>query len=164
VFRELYPKLLRYASVVADPGTEADDLVQEALATTMARQRLSDLDHPQAYLRRAILNCAIDRQRHAVTLRRYAADRQDAAPHTPSYPSDLADLDHLDPRDRAILYLVHIEGLPYSEVAELTGESAENARLRASRARRQLRRTLLEEASDSAPTTLATNDDQENDR
>ncbi len=157
IFRSLYSKLSAYAAVVADAGVDADDLLQDALVATLRKQPLTALDHPQAYLRRAILNAAIDRQRKAGTFRRYAPQLIEANPSgEPHYPSDLADLDHLDPRDRAILYLVHVEGRPYEEVAELTGETPGNARLRASRARKALRSALEEEAQATAQNEVNT--------
>jgi len=62
-----------------------------------------------------------------------------------NYPSDLSDLERLTPLDRAVLFLVEVEGRNFGEVAELTGISVNAARLRASRARRTLRQELTTE-------------------
>jgi len=155
IFRQLYPKLLAYAAVVADAGVEADDLVQEALVATLRSHQLVDLDYPLTYLRRAVLSAAIGGQRKSAIFRKYAPDLVDDDSRRPAYPSDLSDLDHLEPRDRAILYLVSVEGGSYAEVADLTGETEANARRRASRARQRLKEQIESEA---APTP------KENDR
>ena len=64
---------------------------------------------------------------------------------TPTYASDLADLEHLDPRDRSVLYLVHVEGLSYAEVADQFGMSEDACRQRAHRARTRLHREITAE-------------------
>ncbi len=43
IFADLYPKLRRFAAVVADLDMEPDDLVQDALAATLRRHDLSEL-------------------------------------------------------------------------------------------------------------------------
>lgn len=159
VFRDLYPKLWAYAAAICDAATDPDDLVQEALAATLRSHRLTSLEYPMAYLRRAVLSAAIGEQRKATTRRRGTQRLRSAGSAEPHYPSDLSDLDHLDPRDRAILYLVAVEGCTYAEVEELTGEAAQNAKLRASRARARLRSTLAAEATEAADTTTARPDD-----
>jgi RNA polymerase sigma-70 factor (ECF subfamily) len=58
------------------------------------------------------------------------------------YPSDLADLDALAPDERALLYLVDVEGWTFADAAVVAGCSPAAARQRASRARRQLRLDL----------------------
>ena len=52
---QLYPSLHRFSAVVAPSDLEPDDLLQEALVAVLRRHRLSALDHPAAYLRKAIL-------------------------------------------------------------------------------------------------------------
>lgn len=146
LFRTVYPGLRRYAAVVATPTDDPDDLVQEALSRMLTNATWPDIGDPAAYLRRSIANLVIDRSRRKATRmgRRHLVavdgDRSDV------YPSDLAVLDHLDPIDRSILYLVDVEGRPFAEVADTVGCTNAAARLRASRARRRLR-TLIEEQS-----------------
>lgn len=149
LLRELYPKLLAYAAVVGSNRVQPDDLLHEALVSTLRTHVLSDLEYPQAYLRRAILNVELQRQRRSRTHGNVVPLLRPEAERHPSYPSDLGDLEHLDPRDRAILYLVHVEGLPYADVAKLVETTESNARLRASRARKKLRVVLAAERSES---------------
>ncbi|MBX3286283.1 MAG: RNA polymerase subunit sigma-24, partial [Actinobacteria bacterium] len=62
-FEALYPALRRFAAVVGGPATEPDDLVQEALARTLARGSLADLDDPAVYLRRVVARLASNERR-----------------------------------------------------------------------------------------------------
>jgi RNA polymerase sigma-70 factor (ECF subfamily) len=146
LFASLYPGLRRFAAI-ADLGGDPDDLVQEAVARTLRRQHLSDLEQPAAYLRRTILNLASNRRR-SLARWRVAVTRlgPGAEALEPEYGSDLAELQRLSPEDRALLLLVVVEDLPYAEAAALLGITEEAARTRAARARRRLRDDLVEEA------------------
>ena len=90
-----------------------------------------------------MVNLASNHRRHSHI--RWRALRSLAASHSEvdeSYPSDLADLEWLSPRQRAVLYLAEVEGYRFNEVAELVGCSEPAARMAASRARRRLREAL----------------------
>jgi RNA polymerase sigma factor (sigma-70 family) len=145
LFRALYRPLRRFAAQVGPSEIEPDDLVQEALARTLDKHRLCDLDNPEAYLRRVILNlctAAIRRRRPWQRARlRLAQPTSEIQP----VPSDLADLDQLDPVDRAVMWLVHIEGHSHQEAADLLGLTEQASRSRASRSRKQLQRSLRNE-------------------
>jgi DNA-directed RNA polymerase specialized sigma24 family protein len=114
----------------------------------LRRGSLSELDDPQAYLRRTIVNLAADRRRGFRRLRRALTrvDRRDRA--ASEYPSDLPDLMALPPEVRAVLWLVDVEGRSFDEVAAAIGCSVTAARSRASRGRRQLRLTIAAEGSE----------------
>ncbi len=139
IFEELYPPLRRFAAVVADLDVDPDDLVQDALAATLARHRLSDLRRPGAYLRRAILNTAANHRRRAGHLRRLLPKLVPDPATVDAYPSDLSILDQLDPTDRAVLYLADVARLRHTEIASELGISESAVRKRASRGRRRLR-------------------------
>ena len=145
VARRLYPSLRRFAAVVARSEHDPDDLVHDALLNTLRTRRLADLDQPEAYLRRAIVNGARngrrDQWRRATILARLRPnDVQNV-----SYPSDLADLERLAPHERAILYMKIVEGYRYAEIADFLGISEDAARARASRSAARLRLMLVEE-------------------
>ncbi|HEY2331815.1 MAG TPA: RNA polymerase sigma factor [Acidimicrobiales bacterium] len=151
VFAALYPALRRLAAVTGGSDDDPDDLVQEAVARTLralGRQglTLAGLDNPGAYLRRTIVNLASNRRRSLARLRvaMSRVGRTDEA-SLPEYSSDLADLLRIDPRTRAVLYLVEVEDLTYAEAGALLGLTEEAARTRAARARRRLRVELLDE-------------------
>ncbi len=144
--RDLYPSLRRYAAVVGSVADDPDDLVQEALAKALRSVASGEVRQPEAYLRRTISNVVIDRHRRRATRRdkqhMVAVDNE----RNDVYPSDLSVLDHLGPLDRSILYQVDVEGRSFREAAETVGCTTGAARLRASRARRQLRQLLEEQA------------------
>lgn len=150
LFIALYPRLRRFAAVVGASDVHPDDLVQEALARRLALGSLGELDDAGAYLRRAIVNLASNRRRslrrarQATTLLATSAEVEAAA-----YPSDLADLERLQPRERAALYLHHVDGMPFAEVAAHLGCSEGAARKAASRGRARLARSIREEDSDA---------------
>jgi RNA polymerase sigma-70 factor (ECF subfamily) len=144
---ELYPDLHRFAAVVAPWDVDADDLLHDALVATLGKRSLSELDHPAAYLRRVMINLAAGHSRRAGARKR-ALERLAASESTagdPAYPSDMAELERLPARERAVLYLAEVEGYRFDEIARMIGCSPAAARKRASRARRRLRVELASE-------------------
>ncbi len=138
----LYPSLRRIASVAGSFDIEPDDLVQEALVHTLRKGPLSDLDNPLAFLRKTIVNLASN-QRRSLGRRRKALGRLSfEESHWPSYPADIEAILDLPPRQRAILYLVEVEDVPYAEAAEQLGITTEAARMLANRARKRARARL----------------------
>lgn len=148
VFAAVYADVRRFAAVVGPVEDDPDDLVQEALARTLRKVRLSELEQPERYLQTVIIRLASNRRRSLGRWRRAAArlDFQEK-PAVNEFPSDLSDLFRLPPQVRAVLYLVEVEGRTFGEAAAALGCSEEAARARASRGRRQLRADLGVEAS-----------------
>ena len=142
LFESLYLSLRRFAAVVADADMDPDDLVQDVLAATLEKHDFDELRQPAAYLKRAIVHNAANRRRRAGTLRRLIPRLVGDAAHVDNYPSDLAMLDELAPLDRAVVFLLDVEGLSSSEAADELGLTAAATRKRASRARSQLRSLL----------------------
>jgi DNA-directed RNA polymerase specialized sigma24 family protein len=140
IFAELYAPLRRFASAVRPIEMDADDLVQEALMRTLARQPLTALDDPAAYLRTAIMRLASN-ERRSFGRRRRALERYgtDEAAEPIAYPSDVSDLRRLHPTDRAAVYLAAVEGRSHREIAELLGCNEDAARKRVSRGLARLR-------------------------
>jgi DNA-directed RNA polymerase specialized sigma24 family protein len=143
LFVVLYTRLRRFAAVVRPPSVDADDLVQEALARTLAARSLSSLQSPEAYLRRAVLRVAMNEHRRAG---RHRARLVRVGPvpgiDVDVYPSDLAELMRLSPRVRAVLFLHVVEELPYDEVSRVMGCRPEAARKAGSRGLALLRAAL----------------------
>jgi RNA polymerase sigma-70 factor (ECF subfamily) len=147
VFACLYPRLRRLAAVAAPVEVDPDDLVQDALVRVLRLGPLSRLDDPAAYLTTVIVNLASNTRRGLGRRRRAWARHGAAADHeAPSYPSDLAELERLGPDERALLFLVDVEGWGFPEAATALGCTEAAARQRASRARRRLRVDLGGEA------------------
>lgn len=95
IIRRCYDSLRRFAAVVGPPVAEPDDLVQEALVRTLRVTPLHQLDNPERYLRRTVVNLArnarrSNRRRDAALLRLRPVDVT-----ADEHPSDLADLDRL---------------------------------------------------------------------
>lgn len=139
LIRRLYPALRRIAAVAGAVDVEPDDLVQEALVRTLRNRALTELDHPVAYLRRVIVNLASNQRRSAGRRRKALQRIHVEEGHLPSYPADIEAILDLPPRQRAILYLVEVEGVPYAEAADQLGVSTVMARQLASRARKKAR-------------------------
>lgn len=146
LFAELHPALRRFAGAVRPAGVDADDLVQEALARTLRRARLADLDDPLVYLRRVVMNLATSHRRTGAS--RSAIRSRLGPPEDGSvdhHSADLADLMRVPPDQRAVLYLHIVEGASHSEIADLLDITPEASRARLSRGLRQLRIELREE-------------------
>jgi RNA polymerase sigma-70 factor (ECF subfamily) len=148
IVRRCYDSLRRFAAVVGPPVAEPDDLVQEALVRTLRVTPLHQLDNPEAYLRRAVVNIARNarrstRRRDAALLRLRVVDSS-----SDNHPSDLADLERLLPKDRALLYLRVVEGRSYAEMASELAMREDAVRARVSRATRHLRLLIVEELRD----------------
>ena len=146
---ELYPQLRAFASVVAPAHEDPNDLVQEALMRALRLGPLSRLEHPKAYLRSAIYHLAVSARRHWAAEQRGLVRIAAVEADTPQEPWQVEELLRLPPKARAVLYLHVIEGLPYEEIGELLGCTETSARKTASRARRRLRRSLVEEGDDA---------------
>jgi RNA polymerase sigma-70 factor (ECF subfamily) len=138
----LYPSLRRIAAVAGSFDIEPDDLVQEALVRTLRKGPISDLDNPLAYLRKTIVNLASNQRRSLGRKRKALTRLSTDEGWLPSYPADIEAILDLPPRQRAILYLVEVEGVPYAEAAEQMGMTAMAARAMANRARRKARVAL----------------------
>lgn len=146
-FDALYPHLHRVACVAAPADVDPRDLVQDALVKYLQLDDPSIVTDPRAFLTTTIVNLASN-QRRSWSRRRAAIARLGRPePGSNQFPSDLTDLLALPPRERAVLYLHHVEGFPYGEVAKLVGCSSAAARKAAERGRSRLADTLTEEGN-----------------
>lgn len=138
----LYPSLRRIAAVAGSFDVEPDDLVQEALVRVLMMGPLSDLDNPLGFLRKTIVNLASNQRRSLGRKRKALGRLFFEESQWPSYPADIEAILDLPPRQRAILYLVEVEDVPYAEAAEQLGMTAAAARVLAGRARKRARAAL----------------------
>ena len=147
IIDELYPSLRRFAAVAAPWDMDPDDLLQEALVRVLSAHSFSDLDRPSAYLQRVMVNLAASHNHRMGigrrVLRLWAGSRDLVS--DPVYPTDVADLYALPPRERAVLYLAEVEGFHYAEIARMLGCSEQAAKKAGSRARKRLRAQLVGE-------------------
>jgi len=133
---------------------EADDAVQEAWLR-LSRSDSDEVENLRAWLTTVVGRVCLDmlRSRRA---RREAPDGQDhiepvvteLTEENPAEEAELADtvglamlvvLENLSPAERIAFVLHDMFSIPFSEIAEITGRSADAARQLASRARRQVR-------------------------
>ena len=141
--------LLRYAYVLTGAQADAEDLVQTALVRAYPRwRRISRMAAPHAYVRRIVTRCFIDWGRRPGRRERPTADIPERVDPC-DVASQVAELDAiiralrcLSPRQRAVLSLRHLLGLPDEVIARELGCSASTVRSHASRGLRRLQDTL----------------------
>lgn len=141
-FDALYPHLHRVACVAAPADV---DLVQDALVSLLSLADPDSVRDRRAYLTTSIVHLAANRRRSWSRRRAAVARLQTPVGSHDELPSDLADLLALPPRERAVLYLHHVQGHPYDEVGRLVGCTAAAARKAAERGRSRLADALGEE-------------------
>jgi RNA polymerase sigma-70 factor, ECF subfamily len=132
---------------------EADDAVQEAWLR-LSRSDSAQVDNLRAWLTTVVGRVALDMLR-ARKSRREEFEGDDPVPivnelaeENPAEEAELADsvglamlvvLETLSPAERIAFVLHDMFSVPFSEIGEITGRSAEAARQLASRARRRVR-------------------------
>ena len=151
----LYPAMRRFAACAADSDLDPDDLVQEAFTRVFRQAQQTVPDDLGAYVRRSIVNLIANERRSRMRARdarqRTADSAQGAEGADVSYPSHtVAILESASPIDRALVYLVDVEGFPIGEAAAMVGLSHVAARARLSRARRRLQAALVDEHRNAA--------------
>lgn len=139
LFAALYGDLVRFAAVVGRQPQDAEDLVQAAVERVLRRGRLSDLDEPVSYLRKAIVNLASNERRRKARHRRAVLREPLGGDVEDEDPFQLEVLDALSAADRALLWMVDVERWDFATAATVAGCSEVAARARASRARQVLR-------------------------
>ena len=140
------PRLRAYLRRLTGDAALADDLLQEACVRLLryARGDASDGEHA-VFLYRAATNLAYDYWRRRGREQR-ALGRLDWTPAPPDAPGLGPDLsrifNHLRPRDRAMLWLAHVEGRDHAEIARMLGLRRLSVRVLLFRARAELARRL----------------------
>jgi RNA polymerase sigma-70 factor (sigma-E family) len=124
------PALVGYASLLTGDRDAAQDLVQDALVRCYSRRAASgDVEWAEAYVRRAILHCYLDRSRRESLWRgvRHLVAPEPAQPGPERGVTDAADLRSalltLAPRERACVVLRFYEDLTVADVADRLGLS-----------------------------------------
>jgi RNA polymerase sigma-70 factor (sigma-E family) len=142
--------LLRFAKVLCVDAGLAEDVVQEVLIRAHARwDRIGQLDKPDAYVRRMIVNEFVSWRRKWARVVPVAvvADRADPSDHAGAHAERAELLDRLRslPRQqRAVVVLRYYGGLSDAEIADELGCGVSTVRSNASRALASLRITVTE--------------------
>jgi RNA polymerase sigma-70 factor (sigma-E family) len=148
------PRLLRFATVLCGGPDPAEEVLQEvALKAHRRWGTLRDLDHPEAYLRRMIVNEHLSWRRKWSRLIPQAELREPAAAasHFADQYADRAELldelNKLPKRQKAVLVRRYYEGLADADIAELLGCAPSTVRSQASRALATLRIEMADRGS-----------------
>lgn len=145
LYRRYADQLIRYATVLVGPG-DAPDVVTDAVLSAFESRGWREVEHPRAYLYRAVLNTAASWKRSAG--RRERRERIVAMRPAPTLSTPDGDLDvhralaHLSPQQRAVVFLAYWEDLTPAEIATTLGVTDGSVRKQLARARAQLRHVL----------------------
>jgi RNA polymerase sigma factor (sigma-70 family) len=136
-------ELVRFATVLIGP-TAADDLVADVVVKVFAAPAWPQVSHQRAYLFRAVLNEARQRERSAARRRRRerlaaSSERVDAPTVRPEV---IAAMRGLQPRQRAIVYFVYWEDRDVADIADHLDVSVRTVQRELVAAREHLRETL----------------------
>lgn len=145
-YRQTAGALWGYLYRLAGDAATADDLLQKAFMRMLrADPRLASDADLRNWLFRVATNVALDHFRQA---RRDRERLQEAVeePRTPQPPDlghDLAvAFAELTPRERALLWLAHVEEAAHTEIGEALGVKAKSVKVLLFRARTRLRALL----------------------
>ncbi len=147
-FRATWPRLFRTAYAVAGDAASAEDALQGAYAKAFASwRRVSRVEHPEAYVRRIVVNEVLGTRRRGWWQRERPHDSLEPPGHVVS--PELGVVEHdaiwtavqtLPPRQRAVIVLRYYEDLSEVQIAEVLGCSAGTVKSQASAALANLRR------------------------
>ena len=131
--------LERVATLVLGSRAEAEDVVQDVFVS--ASTRWSEVEHPDAYLRAAVVNRC-----RSVLRRRATAERLRPDPPPPDAPEQLVELRDvllaLPLRQRTVIALRYIEGLDDHTIAGVLDCRPATVRSLRARGLRQIRKEL----------------------
>ena len=141
--------LLRTAYLLTGDRGHAEDLVQAVLEKTHRRwDRVSTMDAPVAYVRKAMVNTATSwrRRRRVSEVPLLAGDGPASDPYSriDQRQQVLAGLRRLPPRMRTVLVLRYFEDLSEADVADALGCSVGSVKSQASRGLDRLRGHLAD--------------------
>jgi RNA polymerase sigma-70 factor (sigma-E family) len=149
-FRATWPRLFRTAYAVAGDAAAAEDALQGAYARAFASwRRVSAAEHPEAYVRRIVVNEILGTRRRAWWLRERSFATPESGEAVVSPEVGVVDRDamwsavlSLAPRQRAVVVLRYYEDLSEEEIADALGCSRGTVKSQASAALANLRRAV----------------------
>jgi RNA polymerase sigma-70 factor (ECF subfamily) len=141
-YRRTAGGLWAYLHRLSGDAATADDLLQKAYFRILrANPAVADDDHLRRYLYRTATNLALDHFRETKRERGGSIARE-----VPIARSDGTELSHdvqrvfaeLKPRERALLWLAHVEGSDHDEIGTALGLKSKSVRVLLFRARKRL--------------------------
>ena len=135
-------RLYRAALAILGDSQEAEDAVQDAFLVFLEKAP-ADLDRPDAWLMRVLVNSCKSRLR-------LAWRRVGPLPDTLPAPAleeraELEELFSLPPEDRTVIHLFYYAGYSTREIAHMTRQRPGTVRSRLTRARQRLKKLLESE-------------------
>ena len=159
VVRERRPALVGYAFLVCGSRSEAEDITQDAIVRTFARGRAkTSVSQAEGYIRRAIVNEAIDRSRRrkvADSRRTVIAVPDAVASHAGAVASDAYVqelLSLLAPQERAVVVLKYIDDLTVAQIGATLKLADGTVKRYLSNAAVKLRGLITDDAEEVADT------------
>ena len=155
VVRDEKDRIYSYATRMLRHSTEAQDVAQEALVKLWQHRSRVEADGARFWLRRTAHNLCIDRirRRHSrpevdTELKESLTADSRVGPGRLAESAELARLieaalGKLPLRDRAVLILREVQGLPYAEIAGILDVPLGTLKARLHRAREQVRAKLV---------------------
>ena len=121
LYDDRYDPMVRLAFLLTRDRAVAEELVQDAFVK-VHRQWARGIEHPNAYLRTAVVNTCRSWGRRASRERDHRHRHLSAVETTPFVADELGDaLDRLPDRQRAAIVLRFYEDLPEAEIAAAIG-------------------------------------------
>ncbi len=147
-FRATWARLYRTAYAVAGDAGSAEDALQTAYAKAYASwRRVRATDHPEAYVRRIVVNEILGTRRRGWWQRERPQPIHEDHGSADSLETDIVDRDAvwtavqaLPVRQRAVIVLRYYEDLSEEQIAEVLGCSRGTVKSQASAALTNLRR------------------------
>jgi RNA polymerase sigma factor (sigma-70 family) len=128
---------------LVDDRAEAEDVTAEAFARALARWRkIGRLDWREAWITRVAVNLAIDRRRRNPPPMSKSSVGRDPTDAVADHEVLVAAMRRLSRRQRAVIGLRYLVGLPIAEIAERMGLAEGTVRVHLSRGLRRLRLDL----------------------
>jgi RNA polymerase sigma-70 factor (ECF subfamily) len=155
----LVPHLRGFARSLTSDVPAADDLVQDTIVLALrAWESFTPGTNLKAWLFRILHNRHLTvRGRRHVTAE-IGVDDLSLHGSVPAFQERRAELRHfkaafaeLNPRHREVLVLYAVHGLPYEQIAEVTGCAVGSVKSRMNRARTALKAMLLDDGREDAP-------------
>jgi len=141
--------LWAYLRRISGNAAVADDVLQESYLRLLRHPPAPDRDERErkAYLFQIATNLMRDRwraqERERSALERLLSLWPSRSPEAGGVSLDMAAaLDRLPPRDRALLWLAHVEGYDHREIAKVLGLQERSIRVILFRARKKLEKEL----------------------
>ncbi len=118
LYRDLWPRLVQFAVLVTGSRGDGEDLAQDAFIGLM---RAGHVDTPEAYLRRSMVNAAINRGRRSTREQAYTRSLREEVSLPPEVDELWTLIKDLPPRQRAALVLRYELDLSERAIAQVLG-------------------------------------------